>query len=82
MTKVVIIGQTQGVEVEKKKIEFITCCAYGDDWFETNDEPKNCKFIELIAMDFAGDHRDLMFGHDGDRSCGVLYLGHFNDGVV
>jgi hypothetical protein len=37
--------------------------------------------IELICKDY-GDGCDLMFAYDNNRSDGIAYLGHFNDGIV
>lgn len=83
MTKVTILGdEAQGA---KKPIEFKYSIGFNasearaivDDatW-----RPKDFKFIELISLTERGF--DLMFAHDGDRSKGGLYIGHFNDGVV
>lgn len=88
MTKVIIVGQAQGAEPVKKKIEFkyfITGLGCNVAVFP----PANFKVVELISMgyDYApGDQiriiYDLMFAYDDDRNDGTLYLGHFNDGVV
>jgi hypothetical protein len=45
--------------------------------------PSHYKYIELICKDYALGF-DLMFAYDdpNERSFGVLYIGHFNDGVV
>jgi len=45
--------------------------------------PSHYKYIELICKDYALGC-DLMFAYNDPncRSFGVLYIGHFNDGVV
>ena len=79
MTKVIIIGEEP--KTGKKPIEFIKACE-ADEWGSPMSEPKHCGNIELISKKFTSEF-DLMFAYDDDdRGCGVLYLGHFNDGVV
>jgi hypothetical protein len=82
MTKVIIIGE-QPEKKELKPIElvkhldidfkFSSGCSYPEVWVWEN--------IELICKNYF-DKYDLMFAFDEDRSNGILYLGHFNDGVV
>ena len=45
--------------------------------------PSHYKYIELICKDYALGC-DLMFAYNdpNGRSFGVLYIGHFNDGIV
>ena len=44
------------------------------------------KYVELICLNYVESGPcgglDLIFCHNGDRSDGVLYAGHWNDGVV
>jgi hypothetical protein len=46
-------------------------------------EPKDFDFIELICKQYTDDGLDVMFAYDkGDRVNGIIFYGHFNDGVV
>ncbi len=47
--------------------------------------PERWDVVELISKGFASKDRvvyDLMFAYDNDRSNGVMYFGHWNDGIV
>jgi len=80
MTKVIILGQ-EPENKELKPIEFVKCL-YSDLEFSSDcSPPKVWRNIELICKNYATKF-DLMFAYDEDRSNGILYLGHFNDGVV
>lgn len=79
MTKVTILGKSQGEE-PKKKIEFIKYLSFGGDVCSASLDPSCFKNIELICAGYGG--YDLMFAYHYDRNSGYLYLGHFNDGVV
>ncbi len=80
MTKVIILGQ----EPEKKKgkpIEFVKHLS-SDLFFHTSTlEPHNYKVIEVVCLKYTKEF-DLFFVYDDDRDCGILYLGHYNDGIV
>lgn len=84
MTKVTILGE-EPQKKELKKIEFVRCL------YNTCDEVKKCcvvepnkyKNIELIVKKHEDNHTlDIMLAYDKDRDNGILYFGHFNDGVV
>ena len=81
-TQVIVIGKPEKGKT-KTAIEF-------QSFLNTNlninfgaHSPSSYKYIELICKDYAHGF-DLMFAyHDPNgRSFGVLYIGHFNDGVV
>jgi hypothetical protein len=81
-TQVIVIGKTEKKNA-KTAIEF-------QSFLDTNlnidggaYSPSSYKYIELICKDYALGF-DLMFAYDdpNERSCGVLYIGRFNDGVV
>jgi hypothetical protein len=81
-TQVIVIGKTEKKKT-KTAIEF-------QSFLNTNlninfgaHSPSSYKYIELICKDYALGF-DLMFAYNDPnyRSCGVLYIGHFNDGVV
>ena len=77
-TKVTIIGEDKPSST--KCIEFIKACQDGV-WVTPITQPCEWANIELIARNFVGIF-DLMFAYDTNRRAGVLYLGHFNDGIV
>jgi hypothetical protein len=80
MTKVIIIGE-QPEKKELKPIEFVKYL-YSDSEFKPNcSNPQKFTNIELISKNYFKEY-DLMFAYDENRSKGILYLGHFNDGIV
>lgn len=88
MTKVIILGETPK-EKEKKPIEFVLSCNNIEGFTSTSVIPKEFDSIELICKSFCPSQNtpyaeyDLMFAYNGDyRHMGLLFLGHFNDGVV
>lgn len=85
MTKVIVIGEQPKEENELKPIEFVY------QLIESKGKPRIEKAgalpfmwnnIELISKSQSIDFYDMMFAYDNDRSRGIIYLGHFNDGVV
>jgi len=44
--------------------------------------PNSYSILELVSRAHQPGLYDLILGHDGDRSAGVAYLGHWNDGVA
>jgi len=80
MTKVIILGE-QPEKKELKPIEFLKYLGYYLEFNSICSKPKDFKNIELICKNYF-NKCDLMFAFDEDRNNGVLYLGHFNDGVV
>jgi hypothetical protein len=84
-TKTIVIGEL--VQKQKNPIVFLYllnhCSPKGSILEKSTEYPHNYKFIELIASNY-NDGCDLMFAYNDplDRSAGVLYIGHWNDGVV
>ncbi len=81
-TQVIVIGKSEKKKA-KTAIEFLS---FLDTRLEIDNgaySPSHYKYIELICKDYALGF-DLMFAYNDPnyRSCGVLYIGHFNDGVV
>ncbi len=81
-TKVIVIGKPEKGKT-KTAIEFQS---FLDTTLQIDFgaySPSHYKYIELICKDYALGF-DLMFAYNDPnyRSCGVLYIGHFNDGVV
>lgn len=79
MTKVIILGDEPKTG---KKIELLFFINPNGDKCESLACPENFKFIELICKNYKGGNYDLMFAYSEDRALGLLYLGHFNDGIV
>ena len=88
-TKVIVIGETKP-QKRLKPIEFrslLNCVEVNrsdEAIVKTSfgDEPSNFKYIELICRNYQAG-LDLMFAYnDPEDRDGVLYIGHFNDGVV
>lgn len=80
MTKVTIIGQVIKAEIDLEPIEFTGALTSSRSISQSvAEKPRKYQFIEFICN--YGDF-DVMFAHDGKRDQGVLYLGHFNDGIV
>lgn len=83
MTKVIILGEAQGAEPEKKKIEFVKYLNTGDDNFvDARNKPSYYANIELIAKNLQSYGYDYMFAYNDDRESGLIYFGYFNDGIV
>jgi hypothetical protein len=80
MTKVIILGE-QPEKKELKPIEFVKYLSSDSEFMSNCSNPQKYKNIELISKNYFKEC-DLMFAYDYDREYGVLYLGHFNDGVV
>lgn len=80
MTKVIILGEQAEQKTELKKIEFVKMLSVNVSIEKSESKPSSWQNIELICKNY-GDY-DLMYAYDNDRNDGVLYLGHFNDGVV
>jgi len=84
-TQVIVIGKPE----EKKTKSAIEFQSFLNSSFKVDKvdngarSPSSYKYIELICKDYAHGF-DLMFAYNdpNGRSCGVLYIGHFNDGIV
>lgn len=84
MTKVIILGQEPKELTGNRKIEFVK-------WIDSyvgglekciSAQTPNCyDNIELIRFGTNGRY-DIMFAYNTERSKGVLFLGHFNDGII
>lgn len=84
--KIIIVGEKRESE-PKKPIEFIKCLLLDGTLEATGDTPTNFNYIELIARNYGSLNDqpfDLIFCYDNPngRQDGVLYLGHWNDGVA
>ena len=81
MTKVIILGK----EPEKKKGKPIEFKKYLESDLKIVGRPlfnpSNYKTIEVIVRNYAQNF-DLFFAYNNIRKNGVLYLGHYNDGIV
>lgn len=43
--------------------------------------PRDYKNVELLVRDWQA-RGDLIFAYDNDRSAGILYRGHWNNGYI
>ena len=81
MTKVIILGE-QPDKKKLKPIEFKLQFTDNKEPCLPTHTPNQWENIELISKRYA-DGLDFMFAYKkGERERGVLYLGHFNDGIV
>lgn len=81
MTKVIILGQEPKKQKKLKPIEFVKQCS-SYVWEDKYINPNEWENIVLITKNFTHEF-DLMFAYDDENMPGgVLYLGHFNDGIV
>jgi hypothetical protein len=81
MTKVIILGE-QPEEKGLKPIEFKKYLDNDLTSYIPSTSPSDFENIELICKNYRGENIDLLFVYNDDRRKGLLYLGHFNDGVV
>ena len=82
MTKVTVIGEGDVVDKRPIKFSFVATTQGGMPVFmDAGRTPNAYKFVELVSRNYTNG-LDLMFAHDGDRTKGCAYLGHFNDGIV
>ena len=82
-TKVTIIGSNEA-STQLKPIEFTSYWAGGADIGRAAaNAASDWNYIDLICRNYTFNE-DLMFAYDdpNHRGNGVLYIGHFNDGVV
>lgn len=85
MTKVIVLADQPKEQNELKPIEFVYQLieSKGNPRIEkARASPFMWNNIELISKTQSIDFYDRMFAYDDDRSRGILYLGHFNDGVI
>jgi len=81
-TKVTILGE-QPIEQEKKKIEFVYAInIFSGEKEEAKISPCEWGNIELVKKDSRESGLDVMLAYHSKRVDAVLYLGHFNDGIV
>lgn len=82
---IIILGEKEESKL-KKPIEFIKgLLSDGTFGRALADKPRYYNYIELIARNYGGSESfDLIFCYDNPsaRHDGVLYLGHWNDGVA
>jgi len=83
MTKVIVIGENNQPENEKKKIELLKFLSSKIEIIIDAGNISNYKYVELICKDYT-DGNDMIFCYNNpdNRSVGTLFLGHWNDGVV
>lgn len=80
MTKVSVLGQANEEKKELKKIEFIRVMMNDLDFIEALSKPTDYEDVILISKDMSRSGYDLILGRNASGD--MLYLGHWNDGVV
>lgn len=81
MTKIIILGDNTPKQ-PKKPIEFLLSFNENKTFIKPHLNPKHWQNIELVCRNYNYERVDLMFAYNENRNLGVLYLGHFNDGIV
>jgi hypothetical protein len=81
-TQVIVIGKPEKRKA-KTAIEFQSFLNSSLKIDSNAYSPSHYKYIELICKNYALGF-DLMFAYNDPnyRSCGELYIGYFNDGVI
>ena len=80
-----IIGEETPAPKKLKPIELYKLWAGPDQLRDVGiEKPEHYQNIELIARDYFSMHRnyDLIFCYNSNRSEGVIFIGHWNDGVA
>lgn len=83
MTKVIILGEEP--KQEGKPIEFVKALKHTIDrpaFSNPAKQPKEWDNVELVSKGGSETYFDLIYAYNHIRCAGVLYLGHFNDGIV
>lgn len=85
-TKCIVIGQNETIKKELKKIEFTKALCLNinlNNSLISNAECSPCHFdnVELIQKRLNGICVMLAY-NDNNREGGMIYLGHWNDGIV
>lgn len=81
MTKVSVFGQQPTETKELKKIEFVHFFN-GTELESPVCEPDSFKNIVLLRKSYKPSNFDLIFAYNENTNGGIIYLGHWNDGVV
>jgi hypothetical protein len=76
-----------GKEIKHRKlkpIEFTECLTINKAIQLDNQSPSNFRYIELISRFYSPGEFDIMFAYQRPnfRQSGILFLGHWNDGIV
>lgn len=81
-TKCIVIG-ARPTKKEVTRISFESSLSINLNITNANASPRAYKTIELICKNYSYEV-DLMFAYNdpNKRHEGVLYLGHWNDGIV
>lgn len=80
MTKIVNLFGPQLESPVKKPIEFVKALSSEGFVSGSSSKPENWKNISLLIQD--GGQYEVMLAWDDSPNDGVVYLGHWNDGVV
>jgi len=82
MTKVSVFGQQPTETKELKKIEFVKCIASTGKYTIAAD-PSIWDNVQLFIKNYRGGGFDIILAWEDNRPQEkVIYLGHWNDGIV
>lgn len=76
-----IIGEENKASKPLKPIQLCKKWANESSISNTMNKAGEHSNIELICKNYFQDY-DLIFCYDKERSDGIIYIGHWNDGVV
>ena len=85
MTKTIILGESAKRSTCLQPIVFTHILNCDRAFSNVTILPRAYAYIELICKNYSTeDTWDLMFAYDDpeNRKAGVLYVGHWNDGIV
>jgi hypothetical protein len=84
MTKTIVIGENPNLNPNPKPIQFVQLLT---ESFRVSDRfgevPSDYEYLELISKNYTTGY-DLIFAYNdpAERNAGILFIGHWNDGVV
>lgn len=86
MTKVLVFGENSGQKKELKRIELHIMFDCNAERVDANDDPSDFNYVMLIERGYTKSSSklpeyDLILAWDFEDDK-VLFLGHWNDGVV
>jgi len=80
-TNCIVIGELSKT-IEKKSIVLKLALSLKLVFNGTNLKVEDFKNAELICKDESSYKLDIIFCYDDNRFEGILFLGHWNDGII
>ena len=81
MTKVLLFGQEATESKHLKPIEFLKSLDGEFKFYKTSANPSHYNYVMLFESNYGGSGVDLILAWD-DIGNKIIFLGHWNDGVV